>query len=96
MRSASSYLSRRRVDSPARQRDRTRPASNRALAKATGAALGRPAWLKVPGFALKAVFGEGAKPILGGQYVLPSVIQKHGYTFRFTEVADAVRDALTS
>ncbi|HEU5075917.1 MAG TPA: TIGR01777 family oxidoreductase [Polyangiaceae bacterium] len=70
------------------------PASNGDLSRAIGRALGSPAWLKVPGFALKAMFGEGANPILGGQRVLPKVMLHHGFQFRHPEVGEAVEHAL--
>ena len=70
------------------------PASNGDLSRAIGRALGSPAWLKVPSFALKAMFGEGANPILGGQYVVPAVMLKHGFQFRHPEVGEAVEHAL--
>lgn len=70
------------------------PASNADLSRAIGRALGSPAWLTVPGFALKALFGEGANPILGGQCVVPAVMLKHGFEFRHPEVGEAVEHAL--
>lgn len=70
------------------------PASNAELSRAIGRALGSPAWLKVPGCALKAMFGEGAEPILGGQRVVPAVMLKHGFQFRHPEVGEAVEHAL--
>lgn len=70
------------------------PASNAELSRAIGRALGSPAWLKVPGCALKAMFGEGAQPILGGQWVVPSVMLQHGFQFRHPEVGEAVEHAL--
>lgn len=70
------------------------PASNAELSRAIGRALGSPAWLKVPGFALKAMFGEGANPILGGQRVVPAVMLHRGFQFRYPEVGEAVEHAL--
>lgn len=70
------------------------PASNKELSDAIARALGKPSWLKVPGFALEVAFGEGAKPILGGQYVVPAVMLERGYAFRYTNVGEAVQHAL--
>jgi NAD dependent epimerase/dehydratase family enzyme len=50
------------------------PASNAELARSIGRALKSPAWLPVPGFAVKLLFGEGAEPVLGGQRVIPKVM----------------------
>jgi hypothetical protein len=70
------------------------PVSNRELARAIAGALGRPSYLRVPGFALKMLFGEGAEPILGGQHVLPKAMLDHGFQFRFRDVELAVKQAL--
>ena len=56
--------------------------------------LHRPSLLPAPGFALKALFGEGAMPLLTGQRALPRQLLEHGYAFRFTEVEPALRDLL--
>lgn len=71
------------------------PVSNEELSAAIGEALHRPSWLRVPGFALKVAFGEGAQPILGGQHVVPKAMLEHGYQFQFPKVGEAVRHALT-
>ena len=53
-----------------------------------------PALLKAPGFALKALFGEGAEPLLGGQWGVPRVLQQAGFTFRHADVRSALAAAL--
>jgi uncharacterized protein len=70
------------------------PVSNAELSKVLGRVLHRPSLLPAPGFALKALFGEGAMPLLTGQRALPRQLLEHGYTFRFTELAPALRDLL--
>jgi uncharacterized protein (TIGR01777 family) len=70
------------------------PVTNEALSRAIADALGRPSWLRVPSFALRAAFGEGAAPIVGGQRVAPKKLLDHGFSFRFARVDDAVRAAL--
>ena len=59
-----------------------------------GRVLGRPALLPAPGFALRALFGAGAEPLLGGQHVVPRVLLDHGYRFQFTNLASALTDLL--
>ena len=59
-----------------------------------GNAMGRPSWLPVPDFALKAVLGEGASVVLDGQKVLPARAQQLGFTFKYPYVKDALRAIL--
>lgn len=56
--------------------------------------LGRPALFPAPKFALRAVFGEGAEPLLTGQHVVPRVLLDHGYPFQFTDLPTALSDLL--
>lgn len=70
------------------------PVTNAELTRALADALHRPAALPVPAFALRAVFGEGAEPLLTGQRVIPRALIDHGYPFRFIELAEALRDLL--
>ncbi|KAL7257530.1 hypothetical protein ACSBR1_003769 [Camellia fascicularis] len=56
-----------------------------------GSVLGRPSWLPVPDFALKAVLGEGATVVLDGQKVVPARAKELGFPFRYPHVKDALR-----
>ncbi|XP_020973647.1 epimerase family protein SDR39U1 homolog, chloroplastic isoform X2 [Arachis ipaensis] len=60
-----------------------------------GYALGRPSWLPVPDFALKAVLGEGASVVLEGQRVLPNQAKKLGFPFKYSYVKDALKSILS-
>jgi uncharacterized protein (TIGR01777 family) len=68
------------------------PVTMRELAAGLGRALGRPSWLPAPAFALRALFGEGAGPILTGQRVVPRRALELGYRFRFPSLASALGD----
>ena len=68
------------------------PISNGELSRIIGELLGRPAFLTAPGFALKTLFGEGAEPLLGGQYAVPRALERVGFEFRY----ENVRSALTA
>ena len=71
------------------------PVTNADFSRALGAALGRPSWLPVPGFALKIIVGEMAGPaLLAGQRVVPRRALEAGFTFQFPEIATAMRDAV--
>jgi uncharacterized protein (TIGR01777 family) len=67
---------------------------NRELAKALGKALGRPSWLPIPGFALKAAVGDFAEVILNGRMVMPTRLRELGFHWKHPALDDAVRDAL--
>jgi hypothetical protein len=71
------------------------PVTNRALSKALGRALNRPALMPVPGLALDLRFGrEFGQVLRGGQRVVPRRTTDLGYEFRFTDVDGALRDLL--
>jgi len=60
------------------------------LAKALGAATHRPAWLPVPGFALRAAVGELADYLLHGRNVVPAALTKLAFPFKFPQLPAAV------
>jgi uncharacterized protein (TIGR01777 family) len=71
------------------------PARARDVARALGAALGRPSWLPVPGFALKAAVGaEFAEHLLHGRKVVPRALEKWGFRFAHPTLAGALESAL--
>jgi len=73
------------------------PVRNADFTRALGRALGRPAFLPAPGFALKLIFGEMAQDLLlDGQKVLPRRLESAGYKFQHTGVDDALADAVSS
>ena len=71
------------------------PVTNKEFTKALGRAVHRPTLpVGVPPFALRAALGEFAGEVLGGQRVLPAVLEKSGYAFLDPSVDDALRHAL--
>jgi uncharacterized protein (TIGR01777 family) len=64
------------------------------MARALGRALHRPSIFPVPSFALKALFAEGAGPILKGRNVVPAKLQRAGFTFRYPTIEQALAEAL--
>jgi uncharacterized protein len=70
------------------------PVTNFEFTSALGKALGRPTLFPVPGFALKAMFGEMAEMLLGGQRVLPRATEAAGYRFQYPELGPALRNIL--
>ncbi len=68
------------------------PVTNRQFARALGRALGRPSAIPAPGFALRAIVGEMATPLLlEGQRVVPAKAQKLNFHFRYPEINQAFR-----
>ncbi|KAF4388421.1 hypothetical protein G4B88_013258 [Cannabis sativa] len=60
-----------------------------------GNAMGRPSWLPVPDFALKAVLGEGAAVVLEGQRVVPTKAKELGFNFKYSYVKEALKAILS-
>jgi uncharacterized protein (TIGR01777 family) len=57
--------------------------------------LRKPAFLAVPAFALKILFGEGAIAVTGGQFAFPEHLTKEGFQFSYPDIKSALDD-LTS
>ncbi len=68
--------------------------ANRELARALGKALGRPSWMPVPAFALRAAVGELADYLLEGRRAVPAALERLGFPFRHPTLATALRAAL--
>jgi uncharacterized protein (TIGR01777 family) len=64
------------------------------FARALGQAMGRPAVLRVPAFALRTLLGEVAESINPGQKVVPRAAQAAGYRFVHPTLATALAAAL--
>jgi uncharacterized protein (TIGR01777 family) len=64
------------------------------FAEGIGIIMNRRSYLRVPEGAVRALFGEGAEPLLTGQKVLPREAIKLGYEFEFPELLPALESAL--
>ncbi len=63
------------------------------FARSLGRALGRPAAMRVPAFALRLALGEGlAQMVLTGQRAAPRKLQQAGFGFQFPELAGALAE----
>ncbi|MCB9160192.1 MAG: TIGR01777 family protein [Caldilineaceae bacterium] len=60
------------------------------LAKALGDAMGRPAAIPAPSFALKAALGELATVVLDGQRVIPQRLEELGFTWKYPTIEEAL------
>ena len=70
------------------------PVTNQEFTRALGAAVGRPALLPAPGFALKLALGEMSELLLTGQKVLPAKARASGYVFQHPDLATALKASL--
>ncbi|HEX5272908.1 MAG TPA: TIGR01777 family oxidoreductase, partial [Gemmataceae bacterium] len=68
------------------------PVPNKEFGKALGRALHRPAFMPMPGFAMRGLVGEAAEVILTGQRVLPREALRLGYQFQFPTIDEALTD----
>jgi len=67
------------------------PVSNAQFTKALACAVQRPAFFRIPEFALRLALGETAAVILAGQRVTSEVLPRHGFQFRFPEMHEALQ-----
>lgn len=67
------------------------PVTNRDYTKAVATAVHRPALFPAPSLALKAVLGEFAGNVVGGQRVVPKRLVEAGFEFGYPEIAPALR-----
>jgi uncharacterized protein len=72
------------------------PVTQRRLARALGAVLGRPSWLPMPAFAVRAALGELGAMSLMSQRAVPARLLELGYAFRFPHLDLALRDLLAT
>jgi uncharacterized protein (TIGR01777 family) len=70
------------------------PVTNREFAREVGRAMRRPAFIPVPGFVLKLMFGEMSTIILEGQNVTPNRLQELGFQFLYPKIDAAFREIL--
>jgi uncharacterized protein (TIGR01777 family) len=72
------------------------PVTNAEFTRILGRALGRPAFLPVPAWAVRLLFGEMADALLlSSTRVVPGVLQRAGFAFRHADLEAALRDLLS-
>jgi uncharacterized protein (TIGR01777 family) len=72
-----------------------KPVTNAEFTEILGDVLGRPTFMKVPGLAIKAMFGEmGEETVLEGQRVFPRRLLDSGFVFEFSDLESALRHEL--
>ncbi len=72
------------------------PVTNKSFARTLGKVLNRPAFMPMPAFVMKLMFGQMAEELLlSGQRVVPDKISKAGYSFKFKRLESALRNIVT-
>lgn len=71
------------------------PVSNIEFTKALGKSIGRPTLFPVPSFAIELLFGEMSEVVLSSQKVMPLRSLEIGFSFKFTNVQDALDNLLS-
>ncbi|MBI4358079.1 MAG: TIGR01777 family protein [Candidatus Omnitrophica bacterium] len=68
--------------------------TNKAFSLVLAQVLKRPCFMPVPGFALKFLLGEVSQMLLTGQRVIPKKAQELGFSFRHSEIRNALEAVL--
>lgn len=71
-----------------------KPVKQKTFAKIIGRTMGRPSFVPAPAPALKLILGEQAGLVLHGQRAIPKRLVAEGFTFKYTEPEQAVKDLL--
>jgi len=70
------------------------PVRNAEFSRTLGKVLNRPAFFRVPGFALRLVMGELGALMLNSQRAVPEKLLKNGFSFEFPHLEGALTDLL--
>ena len=71
------------------------PVQNKTFTEALANAVSRPAFIPVPGFGVKLLFGEmGETLLLEGARVIPRKLEQLGFKFEFPELDEAIRHVI--
>lgn len=65
---------------------------NRKFTETAAKILHRPAWLTVPGFVFRLLYGEGHILMTGGQKVYPLRLLEEGFEFRYLDLETALEN----
>lgn len=72
------------------------PVTNKVFSKTLAKVLKRPAIFPMPAFVVKVLFGEmGEELLLAGQRAIPIKLKTAGYSFKYPQLENALRDIVT-
>ena len=72
------------------------PVTNSTFTKALGKALGRPTFMPLPTFVLKAMYGEASCVLTDSKEVYPKKIEALGFAFEYDTIDDALLTIVNS
>lgn len=70
------------------------PVTNAEFSRRLGDAMGRPAFFRVPAFAIRLALGEMSTVVLNGQRAVPERVLSLGFSFRFPELRHALNSLI--
>lgn len=70
------------------------PVTNAEFSRRLADAMDRPAFFRVPAFAVRLVLGEMSTVVLHGQRAVPEKLLELGFRFRFPELKEALNDLI--
>jgi len=68
------------------------PVRNRDFAKTLGKVLSRPSFMRAPSFMIRLIMGEMGKSLMSSQRAIPDKLLKHGFTFQYPNINNALYD----
>ncbi len=68
---------------------------NSQLTKAIASILKKPSFMTVPEFALRIIYGDGAKSLTSGQAAYPERLLNEGFEFRYRTIEEALFDLIS-
>jgi len=70
------------------------PVRNRDFAKTFGKVVGRPAFMRVPSFMIRALMGEMGTVVMSSQRVIPDKLERNGFEFKYPDIEMALTNLL--
>ena len=67
------------------------PTRYRDMARTLGEVLNRPAVMPAPAFMIRLVMGEFGNVLLASQRTIPDKLSRHGFSFEYPDIKDAIR-----
>ncbi len=68
--------------------------SNREFSKSLAVLLKKPAFLKVPSFALKTIFGEASQILLKSPIVIPKRLSQSGFNYKYPTIKETLQNII--
>ena len=70
------------------------PVTNRKFAKTLASVLNRPCYFNIPSFVMKILYGSASVMVTKGQNVVPGVLNRLGYKFRYPSIVVTLKNII--